>query len=111
MGRTVRYAPASRFQRKWPARSPERRGATYKGLWTKVKKNAAMRKAGLTKKRYKGLDQPPNYVSPTLTYNFHRDYSLKPGAQVSILTLSGRVIVPYTGYRRHTDLIQHGASI
>ena len=45
-------------------------GTTYKGLWTKVKKNAQARQAGLTKKRYKGLDQAPKYVSPTLTYNY-----------------------------------------
>src|SRR5215813_4051229 len=31
-------------------------GATYKGLWTKVKQNAAHRKSGRTKRRYKGLD-------------------------------------------------------
>jgi putative transposase len=90
---------------------PRQVGATYKALWTKVKKNAAARKAGITKKRYKGLDQPPKYVSPTLTYNFHRDYSLKEGQQVSILTLNGRVIVPYTGYRNHVALIEHGAHI
>jgi putative transposase len=30
---------------------------------------------------------------------------------VSILTLSGRLIVPYTGYAEHTALLQHGASI
>src|ERR671923_1318555 len=38
---------------------PRQVGATYKGLWTKAKQNAAHRKAGITKKRYKGLDQPP----------------------------------------------------
>src|SRR6266699_5703568 len=66
---------------------PRQVGATYKALWTKVMHNAALRQAGKTKKRYKGLDQPPKYVSPTLTYNYHRDYSLKKDAQVSILTL------------------------
>src|SRR5215467_13710729 len=75
---------------------PRQVGATYKTLWTKVRQNAQARKLGVTKKRYKGLDWPPKYVSPTLTYNYHRDYSLKEGAQVSILTLSGRVLVPYT---------------
>jgi putative transposase len=30
---------------------PRQVGATYKGLWTKAKKNAADRKAGITKKR------------------------------------------------------------
>jgi hypothetical protein len=86
-------------------------GATYKGLWTKAKKNAAARLAGITKKRYKGLDQPPKYVSPTLTYNYHRDYSLKVDKQVSILTLEGRVVVPYTGYEKHVALLQQGAKI
>jgi putative transposase len=86
-------------------------GATYKGLWSKVKKNAEQRKAGITKKRYKGLDQPPKYVSPTLTYNYQRDYTLKKEQQVSILTLLGRVIVPYTGYDKHVLLIQQGAQI
>ena len=49
---------------------PRQVGATYKTLWTKVKQNAAARLAGQTKKRYKGLDKPPKYVSPTLTYNY-----------------------------------------
>src|SRR2546428_316668 len=56
---------------------PRQVGATYKGLWTKVKKNAQARSAGLTKKRYKGLDNPPKYVSPTLTYQLGHDYSFK----------------------------------
>ncbi len=90
---------------------PRQVGASYKALWTKVKQNAQARKQGITKKRYKGLDHPPKYVSPTLTYNYHRDYSLKEDSQVSILTLSGRVIVPYTGYRKHLALMQHDAHI
>src|SRR5205823_12018890 len=36
---------------------------------------------------------------------------LKPENQVSILTLDGRVILPYTGYSKHVALLQHGASI
>src|SRR5438876_5988706 len=90
---------------------PRQVGATYKTLWTKAKLNAAARKAGITKKRYKGLDQPPKYVSPTLTYNYHRDYSLKEGQQVSILTLDGRMMVSYTGYSKHVALLQQGAHI
>jgi len=90
---------------------PRQVGATYKTLWTKVKQNTAARKAGQTKKRYKGLDSPPNYVSPTLTYNYQRDYSLKPDNQVSLLTLDGRLIVPYTGYREHVALLHQGAGI
>ena len=90
---------------------PRQVGATYKTLWTKVKQNAAHRQAGRTKKRYKGLDKPPKYVSPTLTYNYHHDYSLKQDAQVSLLTLEGRVIVPYTGYSPHVALLGEGAHI
>ena len=88
---------------------PRQVGATYKALWTKVKQNAEHRKAGHTKKRYKGLDQPPKYVSPTLTYQYRKDYSFKSDQHVSILTLQGRVIVPYTGYNEHLALIQKGA--
>ncbi len=90
---------------------PRQVGATYKVLWTKAKQNAAHRKAGITRKRYKGLDKPPKYVSPTLTYNYQRDYSLKRDHQVSILTLAGRVIVSYTGYDKHIALLSLGATI
>lgn len=90
---------------------PRQVGATYKALWTKVRQNAQARKEGRTKKRYKGLDKLPKYVSPTLIYNYRYDYSFKPGQQVSVLTLDGRVIVPYTGYDKHVALVRHGASI
>jgi putative transposase len=90
---------------------PRQVGATYKGLWTKVKQNAEHRKSGRTKKHYKGLDQAPKFISPTLTYQYKKDYSFKKGNHVSVLTLGGRVIVPYTGYDKHIELIQHGAEI
>jgi putative transposase len=85
--------------------------ATYKGLWTKLKQNLAHRKAGHTKKRYRGLDKASKYVSPTVTYNYGYDYSFKSGQQVSVLTLQGRIILPYQGYCEHIALIQHGATI
>src|SRR6184192_2583854 len=56
---------------------PRQVGATYKVLWTKVKQNIAARKAGQTKKRYKGLDQAPKFISPTLIYQLGHDYSFK----------------------------------
>jgi IS605 OrfB family transposase len=90
---------------------PRQVGATYKTLWAKAKANAAARQTGRTKKRYKGLDQAPKYVSPTLTYNYQRDYSFKREQRVSILSLDGRVIAPYVGYSRHVALIQRGAQI
>src|SRR5260370_2847519 len=90
---------------------PRHVGATYKILWTKVKQNAKARKAGLTKKRYKGLDQAPKYVSPTVTYQLGHDYGFKTEQRVSILTLNGRVVIPYTGYSKHVALLQSGAHI
>src|SRR2546421_2670374 len=90
---------------------PRQVGATYKVLWTKAKQNAAAREACKTKKRYKGLDQAPKYVSPTLTCNYQRDYSFKTEQRVSVLTLDGRVVVSYTGYNKHVALIQEGASL
>jgi putative transposase len=90
---------------------PRQVGATYKGLWIKVKKNAADRQSGHTRKHYKGLDQAPKYISPTLTYQYKKDYSFKTETQVSILTLEGRVIVPYSGYDKHVSLIKSGANI
>jgi IS605 OrfB family transposase len=79
--------------------------ATYKGLWTKVKQNAAAIKAGHTKKRYKGLDKAPKYASRTVTLNYPRDYSFKPERTVSINTLEGRIKVSYDGYHKHLELI------
>jgi putative transposase len=90
---------------------PRQVAATYKGLRTKLKQNLAHRNAGQTKKRYKGLDQPPRYVSPTLTYNYGYDYSFKSGQQVSVLTLDGRIILSYQGYDQHIALIHHDAII
>src|ERR1051326_8934844 len=90
---------------------PRQVGATYKGLWTKVKQNAEARRLGYTKRRFKGLDKAPHYVSPTLTYNLGRDYSLRAGQEVSLLTLEGRIHVPYQGWTRHVAPLQEGATI
>lgn len=75
---------------------PRQVGATYKTLWTKVKQNNLARHAGHTKKRYKGLDRPPTYVSPTLTYQYKKDSSFKAKQQISVLTLQGRILVGVT---------------
>ena len=90
---------------------PRQVGATYKGLWTKVKQNAADLRAGRTKKRYRGLDQPPKYVSPTLSYNHQRDYRMKRDQRVSLRTLEGRVVVSYRGYSKHVALLQQGTHV
>jgi putative transposase len=85
--------------------------ATYKGLWTKLKKNAEHRRKKITKKRFKGLDKPPKYSSPTVQYTYERDYTFQRNQQISLGTLDGRISIPYQGYDEHIALIQHGASI
>ncbi len=105
------YAPRIAFLRSLACSVERQVAATYKGLWTKVKKNAEERLAGLTKKRYKGLDQAPSYVSPTMQYTYERDYTFKSEQQVSLTTLEGRLTLSYQGYHPHVALIQHGAGI
>ena len=85
--------------------------ATYKGLWTKLLKNKEHRRKKITKKRFKGLDQPPRYSSPTVQYVYKGDYTFKRDGRVSLHILNGRISVPYQGYQKHTALIQQGARI
>ena len=85
--------------------------ATYKGLWTKVKKNAEHRRKKITRKHFKGLDKPPKYSSPTVQYTYERDYTFKLDQQISLSTLNGRICVSYQGYDKHTAHIQHSACI
>src|SRR5215831_10151413 len=80
-------------------------------ITAKLKKNAEHRRAKITKKRFKGLDEPPKYSSPTVQYTYERDYTFKLDQQISLGTLNGRISVPYQGYDKHTALIQHGATI
>ncbi|MDJ0615673.1 MAG: transposase [Calothrix sp. MO_192.B10] len=90
---------------------PRQVAATYKTQWTKFKQNQQARKQGRTKKRYKGLDKPQKFVSRTCTLNYQRDYSFKTEQRVSFVTLSGRIVVGYSGYNRHLQLINNGAKI
>jgi len=90
---------------------PRQVGATYAALWTKAKAHAARVAAGATKKRFTGLDKPPMYGQPTLTYNEGRDYGFKRDGRVSVMTLNGRAVMAYSGYDTHTALIRDGARI
>ena len=85
---------------------PRQVAATFKSLQTKVKQNNEAIKKRHTKKRFKGLDKAPRYVSRTVTLNYQRDYSFKADQCVSIGTLSGRIVVPYEGWNKHLDLIK-----
>ncbi|HEU5380037.1 MAG TPA: transposase [Ktedonobacteraceae bacterium] len=90
---------------------PRQVGATYKGLWTKARKNAEARRLGYTKRRFKGLDNAPKYGSPTLIYVYGHDYTLKTEQRVSLLTRAGRVMVSYQGYDKHIALLRERADI
>lgn len=90
---------------------PRQVGVTYKGLLTKLKQNQQAIAKGFTKKRFKGLDAPPKFVSRTCNLNYMRDFSFKPGQQVSIITLQGRIVVSYAGDNKHLELISAGAKI
>src|SRR6266581_6725548 len=85
--------------------------ATYKGLWTKLLKNTEHRRKKLTRKHFKGLDQPPQYNSPTVQYTYERDYTFQRTNRVSVGTLKGRTAIPYQGYDEHIARIRQGASI
>lgn len=78
----------------------------FKTLWTKQKKAAASKKAGRKARRFKGLDEPIQFQKRTVTYSYGRDYSFKENQTVSIMTLAGRIVVPYEGYDKHLALIE-----
>jgi IS605 OrfB family transposase len=84
---------------------------SYKGLWMKLNKNIEHRRSGYTKRRFRGLDKPPKYLSPTLTYVNGRDYGFKRDQHVSLLTLNGRITLRYQGYSRHVALIHQGVNL
>jgi IS605 OrfB family transposase len=87
---------------------PRQVGATYKSLRTKLKQNQEALIAGRTKKRYKGLDKPAQFVSRTCTLNYQRDYSFVKDQKVSVITLDGRIKVSYQGYSKHIQMIESG---
>jgi IS605 OrfB family transposase len=89
---------------------PRQVGAAYKSLRTKLKQNKEAIKAGRTKKRYKGLDKPPKFVSRTCTLNYQRDYSFVKDQKVSVITLEGRIKVKYQGYSKHLEMIKSGVA-
>ncbi|GMA17154.1 transposase (plasmid) [Deinococcus metallilatus] len=85
--------------------------ATYKAQWTKLKQNLSAREKGFTKRRYKGLDSAPKFVSRTLEYQYGRDYSWKKDGRVSISTLRGRTVLEFDGYQKHLDAIAAGCEM
>jgi len=89
---------------------PRQVGATYKSLRTKLKQNEEALIAGRTKKRYKGLDKPPKFISRTCTLNYQRDYSFTKDQKLSVITLDGRIKVNYQGYSKHLEMIKSGVA-
>ncbi|GGS37361.1 RNA-guided endonuclease InsQ/TnpB family protein [Deinococcus knuensis] len=82
--------------------------ATYKTQWTKLGQNLSARERGFTKRRYKGLDSAPKFVSRTLEYQHGRDYSWKKDGRVSVSTLDGRLVLEFDGYAKHLAYIAQG---
>jgi putative transposase len=48
-------------------------------------------------------------TQPTQAKNRSAECGFKTKQQVSIITLEGRIVVPYDGYNKHLDLIANGA--
>lgn len=90
---------------------PRQVGAIYKGLLTKLRQNEEAIRRGRTKKRFKGLDEAPKFISRTCNLNNARDFTFKPDRQVSVITLQGRISVNYSGYNKHLELIKSGCKI
>lgn len=88
---------------------PRQVAATLKGLKTKLNQNKEHLRLGITKKRFKGLDEPPKFTSRTAFLNYVRDFSFVKQT-VSIITLQGRIKVLFP-YNKHLDLIKQGAKI
>ena len=44
-------------------------------------------------------------------YVYRRDFTFKTTGPVSVLTLTGRMVLSYQGYARHIVWLQHGATI
>jgi putative transposase len=92
-------------------------GATYQTQWTKLKRHTEQQAFRATVnpkhrfRRYKGLDAAPKFVSRTLTYQYGKDYTFKKGQSVSVLTLGGRITIPYDGWNKHLGYIEGGAEI
>src|SRR5258706_14115278 len=63
--------------------------STYKGLWTKLKKNVEHLGVKITKKRFKGLGKPPKYNSPTGQDTYERDDPFQLRRQVMVARLQG----------------------
>jgi IS605 OrfB family transposase len=90
---------------------PRQVGGIYKGLLTKLKQNEEAVRTGKTKKRFKGLDKAPKFISRTCHLNSLRDFTFKPNQQVSVITLQGRITINYSGYNKHLELIKSGCKI
>lgn len=97
--------------------APRQVAATYKALWTKLKKHSEREAMLCAEKprrkfrRFRGFDEAAKFVSRTLTYNFGRDFSWKKGQQASVQTLEGRITLSYEGYQKHLEAIAAGAEV
>ena len=86
--------------------------ATYKGLWTKVKKNVEHRRARRSPRNaLRAWTSRPSTVLPPSSTPMSGITPFSCDSQVSVGTLNGRISVPYQGYDKHIALIRQGATI
>ena len=107
----LRLAPGMVCRRRWRAVCSARSAPPTRDFGPSGTRTWKRAKPAGPGSAFRGLDQPPHYVSPTLTYVLGRDYTFKATGGMSVLTLAGRVVLPSQGYRRHVAWLQHGAQI
>lgn len=105
------YAASLTFLPRWLVMFLGRLAQLTFVLLTKLKQNEEAIRSLKTKKKFKGLDEAPKFISRTCNLNYLRDFTFKPNQQVGIITLQGRITVDYSGYNKHLDLIKNGAKV
>ena len=108
---TRRCVPRMACRRRWRAVSSARSGPPTKGCgpsgirtWKRAKR-AGRRNAS------RAWTNHPTTSRPRVTYVSGRDFTFKAAGQVSVLTLAGRIVLPYQGWSRHVAWLQQGAQI
>ena len=95
----------------WARRILREVGQLYQGLWKKIEHNTLLQCDRRTIKRYTVLNQAPLYATSMVSYQYGKDYCFQDDTSVSLLTLDGRLSIPYTCDHHHMALIQLGAMI
>ena len=96
---------------KWPVVFPDRWEQPTRASGPRSKRMLMTASLAGPRSATRGLIKLPSTFPPRLPTSTKRTTASRHDTQVSVLTLEGRVIVPYTGYDQHVALIQKGAEI